>query len=112
MLNQAATDRIELANLLNISDKQLSYITNVEPGHGLIKIGSSLVPFENNIPRDTRLYKLFTTKLSEVVEQERIEEADGHISEEQADFKRKILEVQKNNPAFDEIIEGYLKQSW
>lgn len=36
MLNQAATDRAELAKLLNISDLQLSYITNVDAGHGLI----------------------------------------------------------------------------
>ena len=44
MLNQASTDRLELAKLLNISDTQLSYITNVDAGHGLIKVGSSLVP--------------------------------------------------------------------
>ena len=47
MLNQASTDRLELAKLLNISDTQLSYITNVDAGHGLIKVGSSLVPFEH-----------------------------------------------------------------
>lgn len=34
MLNQAATDREELARLLNISDNQLSYITNVDSGRG------------------------------------------------------------------------------
>ena len=66
MLNQAATDRIELAKLLNISDRQLSYITNVDAGHGLIKVGSSLVPFENDFPKDTKLYKLMTTKLSDM----------------------------------------------
>ena len=38
MLNQASTDRIELAKLLNISDLQLSYITHVDAGHGLIKV--------------------------------------------------------------------------
>ena len=35
MLNQASTDRIELAKLLNISDLQMSYITNVGAGQGL-----------------------------------------------------------------------------
>lgn len=65
MLNQAATNREELARLLNISDTQLSYITNVDAGHGLIKIGSSLIPFENSFPRDTKLYHLMTTKLQE-----------------------------------------------
>ena len=43
MLNQASTYRLELAKLLNISDLQMSYITNVEAGHGLIKVGSSLL---------------------------------------------------------------------
>ena len=65
MLNQAATDREELARLLNISDLQLSYITNVEAGHGLIKIGSSLVPFANKFPTNTQLYRLMSTKPGE-----------------------------------------------
>ena len=65
MLNQASTDRLELAKLLNISDLQMSYITNVEAGHGLIKVGSALVPFVNKFPRNTELYKLMTTKPGE-----------------------------------------------
>lgn len=65
MLNQASTDREELARLLNISDLQLSYITNVDAGHGLIKVGSSLVPFANKFPKNTKLYKLMTTKPGE-----------------------------------------------
>ena len=62
MLNQAATDRIELAELLNISSDQLSYITDVEAGHGLMKVGASLVPFVNRFPKDTKLYELINTK--------------------------------------------------
>lgn len=65
MLNQASTDRIELAKILNISDLQMSYITNVNAGEGLIKIGSSLIPFINKFPKNTELYKLMTTKLGE-----------------------------------------------
>lgn len=66
MLNQASTDRIELAKLLNISDLQMSYITNVGAGQGLLKVGSSLVPFVNKFPRNTELYRLMTTKFGEV----------------------------------------------
>ena len=62
MLNQAATDRAELAKLLNISDNQLSYITNVESGRGLIKCGSAIVPFMDNFPRGTKLYQMMTTR--------------------------------------------------
>ena len=65
MLNQAATDRTELAKLLSISDTQMSYITNVGAGQGLLKVGSSLVPFINKFPTDTKLYKLMTTKPGE-----------------------------------------------
>lgn len=65
MLNQSSTDRLELAKLLNISELQMNYITNVEAGCGLIKIGSSLIPFVNKFPRNTKLYKLMTTKPGE-----------------------------------------------
>ena len=61
MLNQAATDREELAKLLNISDNQFSYITNVDFGRGLIKCGSAIVPFMDNFPKN-HLYKLMSTK--------------------------------------------------
>ncbi len=65
MLNQAASDREKLAKLLNISNEQLSYITNAEAGCGLIKYGSSLVPFVNRFPTNTKLYQLMTTKPGE-----------------------------------------------
>ena len=65
MLNQASTDRLELAKLLNISDTEISYITNVGAGEGLSKIGSAIVPFENKFPKNTELYKLMTTKPGE-----------------------------------------------
>ncbi len=66
MLNQASTDRLRLAELVNISDMQMSYITNVEAGRGLMKVGSALVPFFNKFPKHTKLYKLMTTKPGEV----------------------------------------------
>lgn len=61
LFNQAATDRAELGKLLHISDTQMGYITNAEPGHGLLKMGGSLVPFDNSIPKDTELYRLMST---------------------------------------------------
>lgn len=51
MLNQASQDREKLAELLNISELQMSYITNVNPGEGLIKVGNNLIPFENKFPK-------------------------------------------------------------
>ena len=65
MMNQAPTDRQELAKLLHISERQLSYITNVPEGHGLLKVGHTMVPFENHFPKNTELYRLMTTKPGE-----------------------------------------------
>ena len=62
MLNQAASDRAKLAKLLNISEIQMRYITNAPAGTGLIKYGSALVPFVNRFNKDTKLYRLMTTK--------------------------------------------------
>ena len=62
LLNQAASDRTKLAELLHISDTQLSYVTDSEAGRGLLKMGGSLVPFINDIPKDTQLYKLMSTR--------------------------------------------------
>ena len=67
MLNQASSDRFELAKLLNITDLQMNYITNVGAGQGLIKIGNVLVPFINEFPTNTELYKLMTTKPNEKI---------------------------------------------
>lgn len=65
MLNQAASDRDRLAELLHISQEQLNYVTNARAGNGLAKVGSSLVPFLNPFPKETELYRLMTTKPSE-----------------------------------------------
>ena len=67
MLNQAASDREKLGKLLNISNEQMSFITNAEAGCGLIKYGSALVPFVNRFPKNTKLYELMTTKPGEGV---------------------------------------------
>jgi len=69
MLNQSASDRFELAELLKISPEQLKYVTNSEPGHGLLRAGSALVPFKDDFPKDTNLYRMMTTKIEEVTGQ-------------------------------------------
>ena len=65
MLNQATSDRIQLAKILNISDNLLAYVTNSESGHGLICCGGSIIPFKDKFPHN-ELYDLMTTKLEEV----------------------------------------------
>ena len=65
MLSQAPTDQQELVKMLRISEEQLSYISNAESGHGLIKVGGAKVPFINQFPYNTALYRLMTTKPGE-----------------------------------------------
>ena len=65
MLNQAAGDRQILAQKLNISPHQLSYVTHSGEGEGLLFYGSTILPFVDHFPKDTELYKLMTTKPGE-----------------------------------------------
>ena len=66
MLNQATSDRVELASLLDISNPQLSFVTNVKEGQGLVFAGNAIVPFKDEFPKETELYKMMTTKIEEV----------------------------------------------
>ena len=65
MLNQASGDRQILAKHLNISPHQLSYVTHSGEGEGLLFYGSVILPFIDRFPKDTELYSIMTTKLSD-----------------------------------------------
>lgn len=69
LLNQAAGDQKILASALNISEHQLGYVTNSQPGEGLLifKRENAIIPFIDHFPKDTKLYSLMTTKLEEAV---------------------------------------------
>ena len=66
MLNQAAGDRQILAKQLNISPHQLSYVTHSGEGEGLLFYGNVILPFIDRFPKDTELYRIMTTRLSEI----------------------------------------------
>ena len=68
MLNQAAGDRQILAQQLNISPHQLSYVTHSGEGEGLLFYGNVILPFVDHFPTDLELYRIMTTKLSEVAD--------------------------------------------
>lgn len=69
MLNQASEDRTILAQRLNISPHQLSYVTNSGEGEGLLFYGNVILPFVDRFPKDIELYRIMTTKLSEVLKE-------------------------------------------
>ena len=79
MLNQAVGDRQILAHQLNISPHQLSYVTHSGAGEGLIFYGNVILPFVDRFPKDIELYRIMTTRLSEITENnaEGKEDVDG-----------------------------------
>ena len=66
LLNLSAGDRKLMTERLNISAEQLAYVTNADPGSGLLFFQNVILPFKDEFPKDTELYKLLTTKPSEV----------------------------------------------
>lgn len=69
MLNQASGDREILAKKLGISPHQLSYVTQSGPGEGLLFYGNVILPFQDHFPKDTKLYRIMTTRPSDLAEQ-------------------------------------------
>jgi len=65
MMNQSAMDRSMLQELLQLSENDVGYITNAEPGCGLIYNGQQSIPFIDNFPKDLKLYKIMTSKPGE-----------------------------------------------
>lgn len=51
--------------MLDISQHQIKYVTNVGQGEGLIFFGDIVQPFVDRFPKDTLMYTLLTTKPAE-----------------------------------------------
>ena len=66
LLNLSAGDRKLMTERLNISAEQLAYVTNADPGSGLLFFQNVILPFKDEFPKDTELYRLLTTRPSEV----------------------------------------------
>ena len=66
LLNLSAGDRKLMTERLNISAEQLAYVTNADPGSGLLFFQNVILPFKDEFPKTTELYRLLTTKPSEV----------------------------------------------
>lgn len=67
LLKQANTDSSKMGEVIGISEAQLRFVTNSEPGMGLLKCGSVVIPFDNTISKQTDLYKLYNTNLHEKI---------------------------------------------
>ena len=65
LLNQNAKDQDILADKLGLSEKQLAYVTNSDPGSGLILFDKVVIPFIDKYPADTETYRIMNTKPEE-----------------------------------------------
>lgn len=59
-----------LERLYGLSKPQLEFLRNASEGHGIIKMGNSMIPFSNLEPKDSDVYQLITTKPGERKKQE------------------------------------------
>ncbi|MGE5474803.1 MAG: VirB4-like conjugal transfer ATPase, CD1110 family [Ignavibacteriales bacterium] len=66
LMDQAASDRKQLADILQLSQAQLNYVTNSDCGHGLIVAGGLIVPCKFEISE--KEYRLMTTKPEEFMD--------------------------------------------
>ena len=76
LLKQANTDSSKMAEVIGVSDAQLRFVTNSQSGMGLLKCGNVVIPFDNQIGKDTSLYKLYNTNIHEIIENSRL----SHLS--------------------------------
>lgn len=67
LLKQANTDSSRMAEVIGVSEAQLRFVSNTSSGMGLMKCGSVVIPFDNQISKSTDLYKLYNTNIHEKI---------------------------------------------
>ena len=65
MLRQTK-DIDSVVELYGLSDPQKNYLKLAKPGQGILKLGNNLIPFVNDHPTNTKIYRLITTKPGEM----------------------------------------------
>ena len=75
LLKQANTDSSKMPEVIGVSEAQLRFVTNTASGMGLIKCGSVVIPFDNQISKDTDLYRLYNTNIHEKIAEQKKKEA-------------------------------------
>ena len=85
LLNQNAHDQEILMDKLDLSRKQMEYVTNADPGSGLLIFDKIMIPFTNKIPTNTRSYAVMSTKPDEAARRRQDIEAEAEIMESRTD---------------------------
>lgn len=65
LMGQAPINRQQLSDMLGISPAEQKYIEAAKPGMGLLYVNEDIVPINDDFPKNTKLYKMMTTKPDE-----------------------------------------------
>lgn len=66
LLAQKEEDLSIITKMFNLSDNQAKYLNIDEPGKGLIRNGKRVIPFANQIPTASEMYRICSTKFKDV----------------------------------------------
>ena len=69
----------KMAEVIGVSEAQLRFVTNTASGMGLIKCGSVVIPFDNQISKDTDLYRLYNTNIHEKIAEQKKREMQKNV---------------------------------
>ncbi len=72
LLKQSNIDSVRLAETIGVTDAQLEFVKNSQSGTGLIKCGTTIVPFDDRISKDCELYDLYNTNIHEKIRKNQI----------------------------------------
>lgn len=72
LLKQKEVDRQKLGEIIGLSDEQLKFVTDTDPGAGILKVAGKVVPFELKYPKNTKSYQFMTSKPEDKIEMERL----------------------------------------
>lgn len=70
VLMRQTRDIDSITEIYNLSASQAEYLKLATAGHGLLKMGNNMIPFENTQPQTGKVYKLISTKPGERKKQE------------------------------------------
>lgn len=65
LLDQSSLDQADILDVIEVSESQLEYVTNSDPGTGLQRFGDKIVTFDITVPDDNPIYKMFNTNFHE-----------------------------------------------
>ena len=79
LFNQKSEDLRILSAMLGISREESEYVHGSDPGSGLLCVDKVIVPFRDDFPSDSYLYKLMSTKFGEDMSSQEVDRIIAEI---------------------------------